>query len=923
MGNIVFHCPKCDQKIKAPDIMAGEVGDCPNCQAPVIIPGPESATAPKAQPPSRKYTIPSKTAPKARITEMGQKSSSMDKAVPAPPLREAELAEQGEKKTLLDSSPEIALKRPEAQAPPPSPPKSEPKPAPPPRAAAEPAKPTPKAEAPLPTEPRQAAGPVEVRAEESKPVPKPPARKPASRVTDGLTKQRKPAASASAPASVSGEQTVPKQAMSFSAQLPDLGLEDDFDWLSDNLDYDGNSKPAVLAWVPGVLSLLPGLGQAYNLHVKKAVVFGILFLAALGYAVFRPEKGSPAVLAILLLSMADAYGGGCGAGFFGGVGRSVVLAIRTLLGLTGLLLWTLLAVLFGDTLAARLGEGSSIVATLDMTGVGEAARSVNLWVALALILGAALLLFFLQGFGRKLLWARRRPTHFMFALRVALAALALTGLLAVLIGRGEATHAPGILASLFAFPIMVLRRMLELPQIVGNLFDKSWPALAPGFLTSATTALHAFGHSAASSFGRYAATYRFVMLGGLIGILPLFLRSMIRFSRDLPGYGDWWRMWAGLTKQRTQRMREQWQAFREERVAAWEKRQALSQSARNDIARLSATSEQRFARLESVVSRMAEHMGVPLPPPEEIVEPELPESTISSAEHKAKLKAGASKAAFLGKTAAASAGVWIGHGGKAALRGARALKARTAEGWARFREKRQEAALRKAELKATAEEAKATASKESESEKKQQEVSKPEPAMKPKPAPIKPEPVVKPAPAPEATKPEPVAKPAEPPKPTPVTPSEPAKPTPVAPKPTPTPSPIPAPVKPEPAIKKPEPVPPPAKPEPVAKPAPSPEPAKPEPAVKPAEPPKPTPVTPPEPAKPTPVAPKPVPFKLTPTAAKPTPVATAPSPAPAEQEKKPSAPIKLTASANEPGKSGVIKLKPVSKPGSDGVIKLG
>jgi len=40
MSDIEFSCPACDETLEAPDEMAGETVECPNCEQPMVIPQP-------------------------------------------------------------------------------------------------------------------------------------------------------------------------------------------------------------------------------------------------------------------------------------------------------------------------------------------------------------------------------------------------------------------------------------------------------------------------------------------------------------------------------------------------------------------------------------------------------------------------------------------------------------------------------------------------------------------------------------------------------------------------------------------------------------------------------------------------------------------------------------------------------------------
>jgi hypothetical protein len=47
MAEIRFSCPDCDQDLEAPEDMAGEVVECPSCEAQLAVPG-EAVSAPGA-----------------------------------------------------------------------------------------------------------------------------------------------------------------------------------------------------------------------------------------------------------------------------------------------------------------------------------------------------------------------------------------------------------------------------------------------------------------------------------------------------------------------------------------------------------------------------------------------------------------------------------------------------------------------------------------------------------------------------------------------------------------------------------------------------------------------------------------------------------------------------------------------------------
>ena len=225
MSNIVFHCPKCRQKIKAPEIMAGEIGDCPGCKTPLVIPRPQKKDS-------------------ASPSAATQKSPS---AVPE-----------------VSGEPTLS---------------------------------------PAPTPELQAAAKALAERRTSRPLA--PADAP------GKAPQREPSPPAEAP-----QKSAPTPQKSTSPETGAVSHEDIQRAASRMLKAArdrtavfgaGAKRPAVLCMIPALLSLIPGLGQAYNLDVKRAGLFAALFLLSVGVAVFKSGLGIPILVIVILLAMGDAY----------------------------------------------------------------------------------------------------------------------------------------------------------------------------------------------------------------------------------------------------------------------------------------------------------------------------------------------------------------------------------------------------------------------------------------------------------------------------------------------------------------------------------------------------------------------------------------------------------------------------------------
>jgi hypothetical protein len=574
MANIVFHCPQCQQKIKAPGEMRGEEGECPHCHAPMRIPDPVATPG---------------TEPETPADDFWQESV-------APPQK-AKTPHAPPKKSIVVSR-KTHLGSPSA------------KPSSPPRAA----------------EPATAAEPASTPpAAQPEPPPAPPRPEPAS-------------------PPVSSARPTPRRE---SVAFPPDPLE------------DAAQKPQALCLVPALLSLLPGLGQAYNLNIKKAVFFFLLFVSGLILVTFDLAYGPAVVLAALFLSACDAYGTARGRGFPLSVGSGIAWLVRVFFGLCGLWLWMAGIAVILDAIGAW---------TLSQPSMPALARSSDAWanikpaIVLSIAVGACALLFFLQGFGRKLVWARHSSTHFLRPLRMALTAAACLGLWSVVsqwLGPEAAAKTGG---ALFALPLTLGRHLLALPQTMGSLLGRAWPAWEPGFYTSAIRALNAFGVAVVASFGRYPGLYRLGFFCGLIGAIPLYLLAAVRISRRLPGYEDWLSAWTELARERTESLGAEWRQFREERILAWQARQQRMETAHRQMERMNDESRRRLARLEALSLAMAQHWGLTAPD-------EPPESTepVAASEPLAKAPLFSSAVAENVKSRASAARVLLRSGAAAAL----------------------------------------------------------------------------------------------------------------------------------------------------------------------------------------------------------------------------------------------------------------
>jgi hypothetical protein len=348
-------------------------------------------------------------------------------------------------------------------------------------------------------------------------------------------------------------------------------------------------KPAALAVVPALLSLVPGLGQAYNLNIKKAFFFAIAFLAGLGIAIFKPLVGLPLMAAAVFLAMSDAYGTALGKGLFGGLWRGGWAAVRFYFAAFGVLVWAVTLTFAVDSLACWLGSGTQMASTISLDASGAASRDWSqLLVSVAAIVGA-IALFSVHAAGRRFVWARQRPAPILATFRTAFLGGLVAGLFSVLVSSAEAQTGEKLVTGALHLPAGVA---------IFEPFD----------------ALRGIGAGIAASFTSHPLVYKFVLLAGLAGFLPLIFFRVARTMREMPGFGEWLEFWRAGTRERTAALKSDLEKLRADRAAAWKRRRELLDARHREQLRARRATENRLARLESMTESLARKAGVEVPP---------------------------------------------------------------------------------------------------------------------------------------------------------------------------------------------------------------------------------------------------------------------------------------------------------------------
>ncbi len=619
MSNIVFHCPKCGQKIKAPGIMGGEVGECPNCKVSLIIPKPPAGSDEKAGArPARQPESPGApkqfVAPPARqafsAAEAPQRNIPRKPTVVEPlsassPPVQASLGKTSFPSSPVRSAPPTAVE----DRPPPSAEGQQPS-----------TQPSRFPQPPPPAAHAKSSPAVSGSPRESSVTVPPPARRP----MDG-----KSAAVLSLPVEKAGPET-PGVSPSVPTASTVVSPHAEYSTLvagrrsakpasrhaAGSPALQPGPKPPILAAIPALFSLLPGLGQAFNLDVGRAVVFALLFVLSAVASVIKPGLGVPGVVLVIFLAMSDASGSFLGKSFFGGLWHGITRAWRLYFGWLGILFWTVTGILVVDSLGGWMGSGTTLVATLDVRGSGAAAsRSVPAWLATILTFGGGLLFYFLHGFGRKFVWARKRRWHFLYALQIVFLALAWVGFMSMGVRRLGEENAGRVVTAILTFPFDLLQAVANLPQTVGQSLGQPWSPLAPEFFATIRTAGHSFGTGAVSSFTAKSVAYGVALVAGLCVFLPLAIVCMVRASRVIPAYHEWIEFWCEAVRARTLTLREQWEALRAEQAAAWQRRRENEEARQHVLASLA----QHMARVENILDAIAQKQGVAIPPPASVL----------------------------------------------------------------------------------------------------------------------------------------------------------------------------------------------------------------------------------------------------------------------------------------------------------------
>jgi hypothetical protein len=347
--------------------------------------------------------------------------------------------------------------------------------------------------------------------------------------------------------------------------------------------------PALLALIPALLSIIPGLGQAYNLNIKKACFFCLLFLAALATAIFRPLWGLPVAAAVIFLAMSDAYATARGRGFFAGLWHGGFATLRLYFASVGVLLWAVVVLFVLDSTISWLGSGTQMASTISLDGSGAASREWSgLLVSAVAILGAVAL-FSLHAAGRRFVWARGKPSPVLCTVRTMCIATVCVGLFSILVAITETETGKQLAVGTLHLPVGVA------------VFDKF-------------AALTGVGEAAATSMGEHAFACKFALLAGLAGLLPLIFFPLAKAMRAAPGFAEWLELWRTATRARTESLKAQAASLRADRAAVWQRRRALLEARHRQEIRASQMTDGRLARLEAMTEALALQASVEVPP---------------------------------------------------------------------------------------------------------------------------------------------------------------------------------------------------------------------------------------------------------------------------------------------------------------------
>ncbi len=413
-------------------------------------------------------------------------------------------------------------------------------------------------------------------------------------------------------------------------------------------------KPPLLNIVPVALSLLPGLGQAYNLHTKKAAAFLIFFVASCILAVFKPATGAIAAGVLMIASMTDAYRHAAGISFFKGIWKALSGAVRAWFAVAAVCVWAMaFLVVFDTTFCTLKKDRTPFVMRIDTTKAArpflpppattgteaastqpeaaEPSTSAPLpsWAAMLFAWIGVVFLAVGQWAGRKWIWARKSGR---FAGRVASSAAAglllagTIGLLETLLPSSPAAYVSGRLT---AAPLYAVEALLSSPYHAAREWGKDAPLLVPDILEKCRIYVTAFGAEAADSLQERSVTaLRLFFIVAMLLALPAVYTAMMRAARRLPPYADWLRIWREQLAAARAEMRREYAAWREYRQEWWRKRREYLEMKYTRIERTLQAHGLYLMRLEKTIEAIADKMEVDVPSVAEHAKPS--EDTSSS-----------------------------------------------------------------------------------------------------------------------------------------------------------------------------------------------------------------------------------------------------------------------------------------------------
>ena len=381
----------------------------------------------------------------------------------------------------------------------------------------------------------------------------------------------------------------------------DAGPEGDIYGSEVSSETVSSEKPVIMNAIPALLSIIPGLGQAYNVTSGKAYMFGFLFITAIGLWIFKPAVGLYALAGVVFLSMCDAYGESARRGFWFGIGRGIVFLFKTFFLITGTVVWVIAVFICIDAVVCWTSSGTPLAAGLHISETAPAVKTWKpLWVSV-IALGACVLMFLAHGAGRRFIWARRKRRSFSHALRVVLMAVVIVGILGISVNRFSSTK----LFSVMHIPIKTIRTAADAPVNIANAFDAGWNTFTLGFLDKGTAFLSSFTEQAQTSLSSHTLVYNVILLAGCIVMLPLFFISALAYARTIPGLTDIVDIWRTEARERKKTLKKEWENIRKGLEVSRKRKEALKKVRHRNAMKIMKYTNSRLDRLETLVQQLS------------------------------------------------------------------------------------------------------------------------------------------------------------------------------------------------------------------------------------------------------------------------------------------------------------------------------